>query len=165
VKRLSTEQCTLVVFEASAGGRAALVHAARLARDQDAPLVVLAVAPQAPVDSGCLRCRGSAATWNKVMVEVAEEELQEARELLARAEPERVHYVVGRGDPVRAITAAAAGVGANCVIVPSQRALRLPLPRRRSLASRLGADGRFTVLCPPLDAVSATADRALRQRT
>jgi nucleotide-binding universal stress UspA family protein len=152
MKRPSAERCTLVVYEASAGGRAALVHAARLARGQEAPLVVLAVAPQAPVDSGCLRCRGSAAIWNKAMVEVAEEELQEARELLARAEPEGVRYVVGRGDPVRAITAAAAGVGADCVIVPSERAQRLPLPRRRTLASRLGTDGRFTVLCPPLDA-------------
>jgi nucleotide-binding universal stress UspA family protein len=143
------ESCTLVLYEPSAGGRAALMHAAHRARAKDAPLVVLAVTPQAPVDSGCLRCRGSAALWNLAMAEVADEELQQARQFLAGAEPEDVRYVVGRGDPVRAITAAAAEVRADCVIVSPEPRRRVPLPRRRSLASRLGTDRPFTVLCPP----------------
>jgi len=137
------------VYEASAGGRAALRHAAAMARAQDRQLVVLASAPQAPVNSGCLRCRGSAGIWNRAMVEVAEEELEEARDLLAGAEPDDVRYVVGRGDLVRAITAAAADAGADCVIVPSEQPRRVPLPRRRSLASRLGTNRPFTVVSPP----------------
>ncbi|MGH2850437.1 MAG: universal stress protein [Solirubrobacteraceae bacterium] len=145
----STEACTLVVYEASAGGRAALMHAAELARAQDAPLVVLAVTPEANADSGCLRCRVGAGLWNIAMADVAEEELQEAREILAHAEPDDVRYVVGRGDPVRAIRAAAADVGAERVIVRSERTHRLPLAGRRSLASQLASDRPFTVLCPP----------------
>ncbi len=148
VADLSTP-CTLVVYEASAGGRAALLHAADLARARAAVLVVLAWAPQVRVDSGCLRCRGSAGIWNRSMVEVAEEELGDAREILAGVEPEEIRYIVGRGDLVRAITATAAAVGADCVIVPPAATGRLPLPRRRSLASRLGANRPFRVACPP----------------
>ena len=149
MNQVSTSSCTLVVYEASTGGRAALMHAADLARVQRVPLVVLASAPQARVDSGCLRCRGSAGLWDLAMVEVAEEELQEARELLAGAEPDDVRYIVGRGDLVRAITAAAADFGADCVIVPSEQPSRVRLPRRRSLASRLSTNRPFTVACPP----------------
>lgn len=86
------------------------------------------------------------------MLEVAEEELDEARELLALAEPELVRFVVARGDAVRAITATAAEVGADCVILAPEATHRVPLPWRRSVASRLGAERGFTVLTAPLDA-------------
>jgi len=146
----TTSSSVLVVYETSPAGRDALLHAADVARARKIPLVVLAAAPQARVDGGCLRCRGSAGLWNLAMIEVAEEELQEARELLAAgAEPKDVHYVVGRGEPLKAITATAAQHGADCVVVPSDPASRLPLPRRRSLASRLGTNRPFTVVCPP----------------
>jgi nucleotide-binding universal stress UspA family protein len=157
ISQTSTESCALVLYEASAGGRAALRHAAELVRAQNVPLVVLAVAPQARVDTGCLRCRGSAGLWNLAMVEVAEEELQEARELLAATGPQDVRFVVGRGDPVRAITAAVADVGADCVIVPPERTHRVPLARRRSLASRLGPDRPFTVVTPPANTLATSS--------
>jgi nucleotide-binding universal stress UspA family protein len=144
-----TEARVLVTCEATARGRAALRHAADLSRAQQAELVVLAVAPQASVDSGCLRCRGSAAIWNRAMVEVAEEELEEARALLGVDEPAGTRYLVRRGDHAAVIAAAAAELGAGCVIVPHEPERRVPLPRRRSLAARLGAAGAFRVVCAP----------------
>jgi hypothetical protein len=87
--------------------------------------------------------------WNLAMAEVAEEELREARELLARVEPEEVRYIVGRGDLVSAISGAAVDVGAGCVIVRSERTRRVPVVGRRSLASRLATGRPFTVMCPP----------------
>jgi nucleotide-binding universal stress UspA family protein len=145
---LPSSSCTFVLYEASPGGRAALTHAVDLARAKAASLVVLAVALQVRVDTGCLRCRGSASLWNLAMVEVAEEELQEARELLVGAELVEIRYIVGRGDAACAITATAADVGAECVIVPSEEPRRVPLPRRRSMASRLDTNAPFAVACP-----------------
>jgi len=153
----------LVAYEASASGRAALVHAAELARAHRIALTVLSVTPQERADFGCARCRQSAAMWNVEMADLAHENLLDAAELLERVGLATIDYVVGRGDPATSIAAAAARAGADLVVVPWKRLRILGVYRRRTLAARLDTDTDLTVRCGPAPSTTAQTTDAVDQ--
>lgn len=129
----------LVLYDPTAAGHAALIHAAQHAHATGAPLTVISVTPHERVNAGCARCRQSAAIWNAEMAEVAEEDLVQAAKLIEPLGVGPADYVVGRGDRAPAVAAAARQARAGTVIVPWERSRILGLFRRRTLAARLAA--------------------------
>src|SRR5262249_46284702 len=129
----------LVLYEASRNGHAALRRAYALARRRRAQLTVLATAPTEPLEKGCLRCRSGTARWNVAICEVADEELQEARSLLAGAA--NVEYRVERCRPREAIARAAAACEAATLVVAGRRGPRVRRAVHAFAARRLLPDG------------------------
>ncbi len=139
----------LVAYEPTAKGRAALMHAADIARDRRLPLTVVSVTECERTDSGCGRCRRSAIMWNYEMGELVEETLAEAAALLEEADLDAVEYVTARGDRSEAIEGAVAEAGADLVVVPFEQPRVLGMFSRRTLATRLAADPQLTVISVP----------------
>lgn len=136
----------LVWFEDNAAGRAALARAHGLARLRDAHLAVVTVATHERV-VGCGRCLTGTVLWNLEMQKIAHEELRAARLILDGADD--VSYAVVVGDPVDAITAAAARTAAAAVVLPRLRRSRLAPPNRRHVCERLRGRGPWQVFIGP----------------
>src|ERR1700722_15259694 len=87
-----------IIYEARAGGRAALLYARALAGHARVPLTVLSVAGRERTDVGCGACRQGAAFRNELACESATAQLTEARNLITSAPPDVVvDYVLARG--------------------------------------------------------------------
>jgi len=143
----------LVGFEPSQRGRAALLHALGVARQAAVPLTVVAVATQERVDVGCVRCRHSAALWNRELRALADEELAEAAKLVGPVSWVRYKVTVGRG--ARAISEAADSSGADVIVLPSERPRRFRRSSYNGVVEELRRAGRWTVIVAP---ESAAAD-------
>ncbi|HTU29510.1 MAG TPA: universal stress protein [Solirubrobacteraceae bacterium] len=114
----------MVVYERGAAGRAALLHAHRLA-GAHAPLTVVAVASRERTDMGCGSCRQGAAFRNELACEGAEMALHEARTVLSAASPGAVRYALARGTFRRAVLQAARDHRAGVIVLPARGAGRL----------------------------------------
>ncbi|MGH2877167.1 MAG: hypothetical protein ACRDLV_13025 [Solirubrobacteraceae bacterium] len=136
----------LVVYEADARGRAALLAADRLARERAAPLRVLVVVPFERENVGCGRCRQSAVMWNRELREIAADELEEAAKLLGPGR-EAVYESV-RGLFAESIVRVAAREGVRDVVLPHRRrgALR---GLRPDWLDRIGCAGAWRVTVGP----------------
>jgi nucleotide-binding universal stress UspA family protein len=149
----------LVEYESSAHGREALFHALEVARNADAELTVVAVATRELVGVGCARCRANAVFWNREMRYLAEEALGEAAELLGRSRT--VEYAIADGADTRdAVAGAAAGCGADVIVVPSEPNGRFRRLVSSKLAEHLRRDGRWDVVVAPAAAPGTPATAA-----
>jgi nucleotide-binding universal stress UspA family protein len=137
----------LVSYESSPAGRAALLHAAALARREGAALTVVSVATTEPTDVGCGRCRQGAAIWNREMRSMADETLAEARMLLEGSP--MIDYEVAVGSPREAVARSAATRRADVIVVPSEATGRLRRLLSPSTAERLRRAGRWQVVVAP----------------
>lgn len=137
----------LVLYEPSAGGRAALAHARSLARDADAALTVTVIAAQESTTLGCATSRKNAVVWNRLMGEVAAEALAEAADFL-HGTPD-VDFEVLRGERTQALLSAAARVRADLIVLPRRPYGALGRIVSVDLAGRLRAHGMWTVLEVP----------------
>lgn len=136
----------MVHYRSSESGRAALAYAMSLAQETSATLTVLSVATRVPVN-GCASCRHSAVIWNREMHEIAREELAEAATLVARCAD--VRYIVGVGDPLKAVSEAADRSGADTVVVPHESGGRLRRLLAAPVEESLRKLGRWEVVTAP----------------
>lgn len=143
----------LVEYESSARGRAALLHALRVAREAEAELTVVAVATRERV-VGCARCRQSAVLWNREMASLAQEALDEAATIVG--ERPGIRYAIAHGDRKRALADAAAASEAELVVVQWEPTGGLRGLFSAGLAEHLGRDDRWQVAVAP---VAAPEDR------
>jgi nucleotide-binding universal stress UspA family protein len=112
----------VIVYERSAAGRAALLHAHSLAVDAGARLTVVAVGSRERTDIGCGSCRQGAAFRNQLAREGAEVALSDARTMLASVPPPPalVGYELARGTFRRAVAQAACEHRAEVIVVPAR---------------------------------------------
>jgi nucleotide-binding universal stress UspA family protein len=143
----------LVEYESSQRGRAALLHALRVAREAEAELTVVAVATRERV-VGCARCRQSAVLWNREMTSLGQEALGEAATIVGARPGTR--YAIAYGDRKRALAEAAAACEAELVVVPWEPTGGLRGLFSAGLAEHLGRDDRWQVAVAP---VAAPEDR------
>ena len=140
----------LVEYGSSRRGRAALLHALRVAREGGAELTVVAVATRERV-VGCARCRQSAVLWNREMASLAQEALDEAATVVGERPGTR--YAVAYGDRKRALADAAAASEAELVVVPWEPRGGLRGLFSAGLAEHLSRDDRWQVAVAPAAAV------------
>ncbi len=111
----------VIVYEQSAAGRAALLHAHSLASQAGARLAVVAVASKERTDVGCGSCRQGAAFRNELACEGAESALSEARAVLSSCPPSvTVGYGLARGAFRRAVAQAAREQRADVIVLPAR---------------------------------------------
>jgi len=139
-----------IVYEARAGGRAALLYARALAGHARVPLTVLSVAGKERTDVGCGACRQGAAFRNELACEFATAELTEARELIASASADVVvDYVLARGSFTWAVLTVAGDHGADVIVLPAQRRRRLRRMVSRDRAKMLESRTSASVIVAP----------------
>lgn len=109
----------LVFYEPSRPGDASLGHAAEIAARAGARLTVVTVAVAEPED-GC--CDTRAGYWNEVVLELAGEELDRARDAIGPKTDADFRVVSGRSVPT-ALAHEAQRSGADVVVVPRRRSL------------------------------------------
>lgn len=111
----------VIVYEQSAAGRAALLHAHSLASQAGARLAVVAVASKERTDVGCGSCRQGAAFRNELACEGAESALSEARAVLSSCPSSvTVGYGLARGAFRRAVAQAAREQRADVIVLPAR---------------------------------------------
>ncbi len=130
----------MVVFERGRAGVAAAALARLLADEDDAAVTVVSVVPTA---SACPRCVGSSVALNAAIAEAAEQELAQARAILAGVE--RTSFAVL---PDATLPQFAAAERFRLVLLPARRRLlrRSRHPAAKALR-RAGAD--VWVVDPP----------------
>ncbi len=117
----------LVLYEPSRRGDASIGHAAEIATNAGARLTVVTVAVAETTDAQC--CDTRAGYWNEVVLELAGEELDRARDTVGPKTDADFKVVSGRSVP-SAVAGEAERCGADVVVVPRQRSL-LPWARSR----------------------------------
>lgn len=140
----------VVVYERTAAGHSALLHAQSLAAAARAPLTVVAVASRERTDMGCGSCRQGAMFRNELACACASEALREARDVIASARPAvDVSFALVRGPFRRAVAEAIDEHGAGSVVLPAVGPIRRRLARdrarlleRRTAATVIVAPGR-----------------------
>lgn len=125
---------TLVIYRASQRADATLAHLARVARERGGRLTVLALAVEEPAGRGC--CDTRSVLWNRLVREMAEEDLARARMAVEDAPEVELDVLVhsGRG-VVEAIQQEARRRGVDEIVIADERSCRLSRRERR----RLGA--------------------------
>lgn len=149
----------LVSYESSPHGRAALFHALGVARRAGAPMTVVSVTTNEPVNVGCARCRRSAAIWNRELRSLAQENLAEAAGLVGSSPA--VDYAVAVGRPVHAIGQAADRSGADVIVLPWEPSGRLRRLFSSTVAEELGKAGPWEVIVAPAAAPRSVGDSYL----
>lgn len=140
----------VIVYEQTAAGRAALLHAHSLASDAGAPLAVVAVASRERTDIGCGSCRQGAAFRNELSCEGAEAALSEARAVLTSSPPSVVvGYELARGAFRRAVVQAARDHRAGVIVIPAPGGGRLRRRFSRDRAAMLEGRTAGTVVVVP----------------
>lgn len=141
------QTATVVVwFEDHREGRAALLHAHKIAQDERVHLTVLTVATHERV-IGCGRCLSGTVLWNIEMKKIAHEELVAARRILSGTS--QISYELGVGDPAEAIAEAAQRTGARTVVLPWHRNRLLDPPNRRDVGEKVDPRGPWQVIAGP----------------
>ena len=123
-----------------------MMLAREIAQSTSGELTVLTFAPRERV-IGCGRCLAGTVLWNEDMLEIAQEELEEAQSLLCSCPDVEYELVVGR--PVEAIVGGARAHHADVVVVPWRRRPRIPALRRRSVHERIRAAGDWNLVIGP----------------
>ena len=126
----------LVVYDGSARGRRALLEGAAMADEHEAELSVITLVEHDERRVGCA-CAVSASAWNRMMDEIAEEDLAVAREILGEREPP-TRFGIAPGHGIAAIRRVVADLGCDLVLVPGRA--RLGLSRTRRLRRALAAE-------------------------
>lgn len=140
----------LAVFESAEHGRAALLHALKLAQTSGASLTVASVALEEDVRKGCAICRQGTDIWNRQMRRIALESLAEAKALVAqRADDLDVEFVVTRGEIAGAIAEAAERCGAEVIVLSWERSPRFGRLSGRTVAERLRSRGSWQIVVGP----------------
>lgn len=139
-------QSVVVWFEDTPAGQAAVLLAREIAEAASAKLTVLTFAPRERV-IGCGRCISGTVLWNADMIEIAQEELEEAQGLLCSCSDVTYEMVVGR--PVPAIVGGARAHAADVVVVPWRRPSRIAAFRRRSVIEKIREAGDWQLVIGP----------------
>ena len=114
----------LALFNGSAAGERALADATDAAREADAELTVLVLAA---IEEPSRCCNLQTTSWNREMRQLAREELERARQLVA--DDVRASFVVREGRGHAAVVAAATQLGCDVLVEPGSR---WRAPRRSS---------------------------------
>jgi nucleotide-binding universal stress UspA family protein len=123
----TTPHNILALYESTGGGEGAVRHAVSIAGDHDARLTVVTVAVAEPTDRKC--CDLRSVYWNKVLRQIADEELAAARTAVGADARADFRVLSGRSVAI-AVAREASRCGIDLVVVPRERGL-LPWSRTR----------------------------------
>ena len=125
----------LVMYDGSAAARRALAEAAALTAGHDAALTVVTLVVHERQAVGCCV---PAATWNRELDIIVEEQLAEAQAILGSYR-RSAHLAAVEGDGPRAVHRTAEALGCDLVLVPAHGLLPKRLARgcRRAGCSRV----------------------------
>ncbi len=119
----------LVIVDGSEAARRAVEEGEAMAGEYDALLSVATLVNRDDPRTPCVGCGVSVARWNRMLEEIAQERLEEARRALgARAAEAGFFAVPGVG--AAGIENAARALGSDLVLVPSHGAFRRRFVRR-----------------------------------
>jgi len=105
----------LVIYDGSAAARSGLAEAASLTAEHDAPLTVVTLVVHERQAVGCCV---PAATWNRELDTIVDEQLTEARAILG-SYGRAAHLAAVEGDGARAVHQTAEALGCDLVLVPA----------------------------------------------
>jgi len=116
----------LVVYDGSAAGRRTLADAAALSAEHDAALTVVTLVVHERQAVGCCV---PAATWNRELDAMVDEQLSEARTILG-SYGRSAHFAAVEGAGARSVHRTAEALGCDLVVVPAHGLLPGRLARR-----------------------------------
>ncbi len=105
----------LVIYDGSAAARRALAEAASLTAEHDAALTVVTLVAHERQAVGCCV---PAATWNRELDAIVDEQLTEVRAILGSS-GRSAHIAAVEGDGARAAHRTAEALGCDLVLVPA----------------------------------------------